>query len=134
MATTYIEDDANKTIEIIVDGKVTKAEFDKLSAKMEAFIETHGKINILEIVRDFQGFEPSMLLDGIMFDVRHMKHIGHCAVVLEEDGFTSALVKGFAAINDAAGSFAPVSMKTFEKGQVDAARRWLREQGETQEV
>lgn len=129
MATTYIEDDENKTIEIIVDGKVTKAEFDKLSQKMEAFIETHGEIKILEVVRDFQGFEPSMILDGIMFDVKHMKHISHCAVVLEEDGFTSTLVKGFAALNDAAGSFAPIKMKTFEKGRVDAARKWLKQDG-----
>ena len=116
MATTYTEDDANKTVEIIVDGRVTRAEFDELSKKMEDFIDRHGEIKILEVVRNFDGFDPSMILEGIKFDIKHLKHISHCAVVLEEDGFSSMLVKGFSAVNNAAGRLAPVKVKTFEKG------------------
>ncbi|MBO9471386.1 STAS/SEC14 domain-containing protein [Endozoicomonas sp. G2_2] len=84
MNVEYKENAEQKTVGIVVDGKITQADFDSLVPKMEAFIETRGSVKILEIIRNLDCFEPSVLIDGAKFDMKHIKHFSHCAVVSDK--------------------------------------------------
>ena len=84
MTVEYKEHPALQMVEIVVDGKVTTAEFEDIAPKMEKFIEEHGKIKIIEIIKNYDGFEWGMIGEGIRFDMKHLKDFSHCAVVCGE--------------------------------------------------
>lgn len=117
MTTQYKEHPEIKTVEIIVNGKVTKDEFDEIAPKMEAFIEKHGKIKIIEIIEEFSGFDLSVLGDGILFDMKHLKDFSHCAVVCK-DGWIGPFTRTIAP-------FFSVDIRTFAPHEEDVARMWL---------
>ena len=117
MTCTYIEHPDAKMIEIIVDGKVTEADFDQLSSQIKSFIGTHGKIKILEIVRDFGGFDWAALTKGIKFDMEHLKDFTHCAVVTDE-GWIGPMTRMLSP-------FFSIQIRTFSMDQEGDARLWL---------
>ena len=119
MATSYREIDATKTFEFTVSGKVTEEDFDALSGPLADFVAKHDKIKLLEIIENFQGFDPMMLWKGMKFDIKIIPHITHCAVV-SDMGWISPLTK-------AAGAFMATRLRTFDLGELDAARAWLAE-------
>jgi len=118
MTTTYKEFHAEKIVELYVEGKVTQEDFDRIAGQLHQFIETHGKIKLLEVVRNFEGFDPSMLWDGIKFDMKHIPNISHCAVV-SDIGWLSPLAK-------AAGGFISTKLRTFSLNQLEEAKQWLK--------
>lgn len=117
MATSYRTIPETKTFEFTVSGKVTSDDFDALAGPLEDFVEEHGKIKLLEIIEDFQGFDPMMLWKGMKFDIKIIPHITHCAVV-SDMGWISPLTK-------AAGAFMATKLRTFDLDELDAARAWL---------
>ncbi|WP_028914150.1 STAS/SEC14 domain-containing protein [Pseudorhodobacter ferrugineus] len=119
MTTSYRTIPDTKTFEFTVSGKVTEADFDALSGPLEDFVEEHGKIKLLEIIEDFQGFDPMMLWKGMKFDIKIIPHITHCAVVTDM-GWISPLSR-------AAGAFMATKLRTFDLSELDAARTWLAE-------
>lgn len=119
MTTIYKEHPTLKTVEIIVDGKVTADEFHSIMPQMEAFIEKHGKIKILEIVKNFGGMSLSVMLEGIKFDFKHIKDFSHCAVVTDE-GWIGPFTRLFTPFFD-------VEVKTFKLSEEVNARKWLKD-------
>lgn len=117
MTTAYKEDPHHKIAELIVDGKVTQEDFNRIAGQLENFIEKHGHIRLLEEIRKLDGFEASMVWDGIKFDMKHLKHISHCAVV-SDIGWLSPFSK-------AAGAFISCKIRTFTLDELDEARAWL---------
>lgn len=117
MNVTYTENDATGVAEIVVDGHVGTEDFDRIAPRMQAFIDRHGTIRLIEIVRRLDGFDASMMWKGARFDVQNLRHISHCAVV-SDIGWMSPLTK-------AAGAFMSTRLRTFELGQIDAARAWI---------
>ena len=118
MTTTYKEIPEQKTAEIIVDGKVTKEEFDRIAGQLHKFIEAHGTIKFLEVIQNFKGFDPSVIWDGIKFDMQHLRFISHCAVVSD--------IGWISPISRAAGAFMSTKLRTFSLGQLDEARQWIK--------
>ncbi|MBI6629652.1 SpoIIAA family protein [Pontibaca salina] len=118
MPLTYREDDTHKLVELEVHGKITKADYDEVIPKVQAFIDQHGTIRLLEVVEDFSGFEISVLWPGIKFDIQNLKHISHVAVV-SDTGWIGALAK-------AAGSFMSTKLRTFDLSELAEARAWIR--------
>jgi hypothetical protein len=119
MATSYRTIPETKTFEFTVSGKITSEDFDALAGPLEEFVKTHDKIRLLEVIEDFQGFDPMMLWKGIKYDIRLIPHITHCAVV-SDMGWMSPLTK-------AAGALIGTKLRTFDLGELDAARTWLAE-------
>ncbi|MDN5787674.1 STAS/SEC14 domain-containing protein [Pseudorhodobacter sp.] len=117
MATTYRTLPQSKIFEFTVSGKVTSEDFDALSAPLDAFVKEHDKIKLLEIIESFHGFDPSLLWQGIKYDVKILPHITHCAVV-SDMGWISPLTK-------AAGAFMATKLRTFDLSELDTARDWL---------
>ncbi|TFH08974.1 MAG: STAS/SEC14 domain-containing protein [Nitrosomonadales bacterium] len=118
MTTMYKEIPEQKTVEFIIYGKVTKEDFDQISEKLHKFIEAHGTIKLIEVIQSFEGFDPSVIWDGIKFDIQHLRFISHCAVV-SDNGWISPISK-------AAGAFISTKLRTFSLVQLDEARQWLK--------
>ena len=113
----YTECPEKKTVELKVNGKVTENDFDLISSRLEAFIKHHGTIKLIEIIDHFQGMEAGMILKGIRFDIKNLKHISHVAVV-SDIGWISPISK-------AAGAFVSTKLRTFSMDQLEEARKWL---------
>ena len=47
---SYKEHDNTQAVEIVLNGRVSTAEFDTLANRLEAFIKRHGRVRVLEIV------------------------------------------------------------------------------------
>ena len=59
---SYKEYDNAQAVEIVLSGRVSTEEFDKVARKLEAFIERHGQIRVLEVIKDFEGYGRRRLL------------------------------------------------------------------------
>jgi hypothetical protein len=104
-------------IEIIVDGKITQEDFYNCKKPIEETIKRHGRIKILEQIRELPGFDPSFVWEGIKFDIKHMKDISHCAVVSDK-GWVGPFAK-------AAGVFISCKIRVFGLNELNEARKWL---------
>jgi hypothetical protein len=114
----YREDSDNGIVEITIETKITQEDFNRVAGQMEAFINAHGKIKILEEIRHFSGCDASVLWEGIKFDMKHLKHYSHCAVVCDE-GWVGPIAR-------AAGAMISCKVRVFPPDQIDEARQWLK--------
>ena len=80
----YREDASDGLVEIVVDGRVSKAEFDEIATRLEAAIARHGKLRVLEEVRSFGGIDPSAFWADLKFGLRHLNHFSRCAVISDQ--------------------------------------------------
>jgi ribosomal protein S3 len=46
---SYKEYDNAQAVEIVLSGRLSTQEFDKIAEKLEAFIKRHGQIRVLEV-------------------------------------------------------------------------------------
>jgi len=79
----YEEDDASATIEIRVAGRVTAGQFEGIARRMEAFLERHESVRLIEVIERFDGMDLSLLFDDVLFSLRHMRRFSHVAVVTD---------------------------------------------------
>lgn len=119
MATEYVEYPEDKTVEIQVEGRVSASDFENIASRMEAFIQQHGKVKIIEVVQDFDGFDMSILKDAINFDRKHLKDFTHCAVVSD-----SGWIGPFARFMS---RFLDMELRVFRMSELESARQWLRD-------
>lgn len=119
MATNYVEYPDQKTVEIQVEGSISAEDFETVASRLEDFIAQHGKVKLLEVVRDFDGFDLSILKDAIRFDREHLKDFTHCAVVTD-----SGWIGPFARL---VSRFLDMELRVFAIGELDVARAWLRD-------
>ncbi len=118
MSCDYKEYADLKTVEIVVDGRVSSADFDRIAPQIEAFIAVHGTIRIIEIIHSLTGFDMASLIKGTRFDWAHLKDFSHCAVVTDSGWigpFTRLLSPLFR-----------VQIRTFSLADEARARDWLR--------
>lgn len=118
MPLIYAEDDNTKTATITVSGHITREDYDKALAPMQAFIDKHGTVNFIEVIESFTGFDPSIIWPGLKFDIANIKHIRRVAVV-SDIGWISPLTK-------AAGHFISTKLRMFDLAELEEARDWVK--------
>jgi hypothetical protein len=106
-------------VEIMIDGGVTKDEFDDIAARLERAIGEHGKVRILEEVRSLGGIEPAVFWPDLKFGLRHLNHFSRCAVVTDK-----TWIEWFAKAVD---PLIPCEVRHFPPERIENARDWLRE-------
>jgi hypothetical protein len=113
----YKEYDNAQAVEITLAGRVSTEEFDTLAQKLEAFIARHGKVRVLEIVRDFEGMDAAAFWHDIKLSLRHLKDFSRIAIVANPDThhLWSVLVAPFMSCE----------VEHFASGEEEAARAWL---------
>ncbi|WP_417524383.1 STAS/SEC14 domain-containing protein [Marinovum sp.] len=119
MSITYIEIPDRKRVEFAVGGHISKADYQRIVTPMEAFIETHGTVQMIEVVDSFSGFDPAILLPGISLDIKAIPHISHIAVVTDI-GWISPIAR-------AVGALLPTRLRVFPRDGLEDARAWLDE-------
>ena len=72
----YKEYDNAQAVEIVINGRVSTEEFDKVARKLEAFIKSHGKIRVLEVIKDFEGMDAGAFWHDVKFSLRHVQDTG----------------------------------------------------------
>lgn len=117
MTVTYTEIPQKRRCEFTVSGHISYDDYLAVAEPMEAFAKTHGKVQMIEVVDHFTGFDPAVLLPGIRFDFRVVPHVSHIALVTDI-GWISPIAR-------AVGALLPTRMRVFPRDQLDAAREWL---------
>jgi hypothetical protein len=119
MACIYTEDEKAPIAEIKVIGRATEHDMDVIIPKLEAFIDRHGTIRVVEVVERFDGFDPATILDGLKFDAKHISDITHVAVVTD--------IPWIGFMTNVADVFMPTVVRNFGMNELDQAQRWIRE-------
>ena len=114
---SYKEYDNAQAAEIVLDGIVSTEQFDAVAARLEAFINRHGHVRLLEVIHDFEGMDARALWHDIQFSLRHLTHFSRVAIVSDPD--THHLWSSLVA------PFMSCEVEHFAPGEEDAARDWL---------
>ena len=115
----YREDAKGDLVEIVIDGRVSKAEFDAVATRLEAAIARHGKLRVLEVVESFGGIDPTAFWADLKFGLRHLNDFSRCAVVSDKR-WIETFAKGMDKL-------IRCEIRHFPPEQIDAARAWLGE-------
>lgn len=117
MACIYTEHETLPVVELRVIGRVTEHDMDEIIPKLEAFIARHGSIRVLEVIERFDGFDPSTILDGMKFDLKHLSDVSHAAVVSD--------IPWVSFVTSASAMVMPITMRVFAMDDLDSARAWI---------
>ena len=82
---SYKEYDNARAVEIVLTGRVSTKEFDKVAENLEAFIKRHGQIRVLEVIKDFEGMDASAFWHDVKFSLRHVQDFSRVAIVINPD-------------------------------------------------
>jgi hypothetical protein len=113
----YKNNPNNNIVEILVEGKITEADFDQVVSQLEVDIAKHGKLRVLEEIRHFEGIDPLALWKDLRFGFSHLNDFTDAALVAD--------ARWIRALTEAFNGVLPVHVKTFERSQIDEARQWL---------
>lgn len=112
----YRSSPENNIVEVIVEGKITAADFDRIVPLMKADLAKHGKVKVLEEIRRFEGMDPMALWQDLQ-QAYMVKDITHVAMVAD--------VQWMRTVAEAVSAIFPAEIKAFERSQIEAARTWL---------
>lgn len=118
MTVSYAEDPDAKIVELTVSGRITREDYDAVIDRLQAFIDAHGTIRLIETVESMDGFDPSVIWPGIKFDFRNIRHISHVAVVSD--------IGWIGPASKAAGALISTKLRTFGLDELAEARDWIR--------
>lgn len=106
-----------KIIEVQVSGRLTKDAYQEFVPRTEAAIQRHGKVRILFVMHDFEGWDAGALWEDVKFDFKHFSHIERLAIVGE-----TRWEKGMANF---CRPFTTATLKYFDYKDLEAARAWI---------
>ena len=107
----------NNIVEIIVEGKITKADIEETITQLKLDLKHYGKLRILEEICSFEGIDPIALWQDVNFGLVHVNDFTHAAVVADAKWMRTL----FLAID----SVLSAKVKVFEPLQIESAREWL---------
>jgi SpoIIAA-like len=117
MPIQYTESNQGRTLEVLISGKMTHADYERFVPEFERLIALHGKIRVLFEMGDFHGWEGAALWDEVKFDVRHYSDIERIAAVGEK-----RWEQGISLL------FRPCTgaeLRYFDRSAIAEARAWL---------
>ncbi len=113
----YKNNPNNNIVEIIIEGKITEADFAQVVSQLKADIAKHGKLRVLEEIRHFEGIDPLALWQDLRFGFTHLNDFTDAALVADASWIRT--------LTDIFDRVLSVKVKTFEPSQIEAARNWL---------
>jgi hypothetical protein len=106
-----------RVLEVAVSGKLTPSDYEQFVPAFERLVKQHAKIRVLFEMKDFRGWEMAALWDDIKFDLKHFADIERLAMVGDKQW-----ERGMAAF---CRPFTSATVRYFNRGSIDEARRWL---------
>jgi hypothetical protein len=109
----------NNIVKIIIEGKITADDFDRIISQLKIDLDRHHKLRVIEEIRHFEGIDPLAFWKDIRFGFAHINDFTHAAFVADS--------KGMRVLTEAFGSVfsGNVKVKAFEPSQIDEAQNWL---------
>ncbi len=114
-------DDAAGYLELTIDGRIGKEDFQRAVDAVDALLKTHKKIDVVEVVRDIGWIEPEVWWKDMVFHLSHGVFVRHAAVVADH-GWIGPLTRLFAPIY-------PAAIRSFPLAELEAARVWAKSHG-----
>jgi hypothetical protein len=105
---------------IILTGKLTKEDYERLIPEVERLINEHGKLRMLVRMHEFHGWTTGALWQDIQFDLRHFRDIERLAIVGEK-----AWEHGMAIFCK---PFTTAAIRYFDRSDASRADDWIREE------
>jgi len=112
------EKSADDYLEVELNGKLTKEDYAAFVPAIELAIRQHGKIRMIVVMRDFQGWTAGALWEDVKFDWKHYGDIERLAIVGEK--------KWEAGMAQFCRPFTRATIKFFDIADIDDARRWMK--------
>ncbi|MEQ8763941.1 MAG: STAS/SEC14 domain-containing protein [Planctomycetota bacterium] len=109
---------ATPIIEVNVSGKLEKADYEALIPVFEKEIEEHGKLRLLVLLDDFEGWSASALWEDIQFDVKHFRDFEKLAIVGDS--------KWHEGMSVFCRPFTTAEIRYFDIADAGAAHQWIR--------
>ena len=78
-----ILDDTRNLLTVEASGRLSEQDYEILVPRLEAEIRRRGRLRLLILLRDFEGWTPKALLEDLRFDVRHHDDFDQVAIVGE---------------------------------------------------
>jgi hypothetical protein len=111
-------DDEAGFIEVVVDGAITRADYEAVVTAVDQMLTRHPHIDFVEVVRDVGPIAPAVWWRDLVFHLQHRDFLRRAAVV-SDSGWVGPLVRLFAP-------FYPAELRCFPERRLDEARRWAR--------
>lgn len=107
-----------KALEVEIEGKLEKTDYEKLEPIAAAHIERHGPIGLLVRVSELDGWTPAGLWEDLKFDARHYKDVSRIALVARNESreWMATVSKPFTS----------AEVEFYPESEIDAARRWVK--------
>jgi hypothetical protein len=120
-----VESQNGKVLQIEVQGRLTKEDYDLFIPEVERLIQRNGKLRILFDMHNFHGWSAGALWKDTTFDIRHFNDIERLALVGE-----SKWQKRMAIF---CRPFTTAKVRYFDRSRLAQARKWVEEDLELSE-
>ncbi len=119
---TRISTLAPAVLEVTIDGRLEKQDYERFTPLAEERIERHGKISLLVHVGNMSGWSPKGLWEDLKFDAKHYDDIDRLAIVADSDDrrWMATLSK----------PLTKASVRFFTESEVSEARAWVQQSPE----
>lgn len=115
---TCLTDPANGVVELTVEGRIARPDYDRVVAEIDGAIVRSGKLRLIEVIRDVGAIDSSIWWQDIKWAYRHMKDVARCAVVTDK-GWIGSITRAVAAL-------IPAEIRVFPTAELETARAWVR--------
>ena len=114
-----LPESSGKILGFQMSGKLHDEDYKTFGPVVEAAVAANGKVRLLALFRDFQGWDIHALWDDIKFSTKHCLDIERIALVGEKtwEKWMAKVCKPFTM----------AKIRYFDAAQVTAAWAWLRE-------
>jgi hypothetical protein len=113
------ETPAGKIVTLIFKGQISREDYELFVPRLEGLMGRNEKIRLLVELRDFEGWTLGAAWEETKFAVKHFNDIERLAIVGDRQW-----ERGMAQFVK---PFTTASVKYFDKDEMDAAKRWVRE-------
>lgn len=118
---TVQSDDVAGYLELTVDGRIGREDFQRAVDAVDHLLKTHKKIDVVEVVKTIGWIEPEVWWKDMVFHLTHGVFVRHAAVVSDQ-GWIGPLTRMFAPIY-------PAAIRAFAMADIEAARAWAKSHG-----
>ncbi len=116
MSMTLEDRQAEKLVEVHVNGKIDREDYRHTMPELDRLIERQGKVRLLVDMTGFDGWTVGALWEDIKFDARHFSDIERVAMVGEK--------KWQKNLSWFCRPFTMAKVRYFDRNAMDEARHW----------
>jgi hypothetical protein len=106
-----------ESMELGIDGKLDRKQYDQMIHQLESLITTFGRINVLLDLTNLEDYDKSLAIDDVKFYREHKDSLGRVAVVAGD-----TVARFFTALFE---KFTETEVRHFQAEELEQARSWI---------